>query len=118
MRKEIGPIASPDLIQWAPGLPKTRSGKIMRRILRKIAAAANGCTDREAGHLGALGLLIDGDGPGAHAAILAHLGEWPLDAMIVQPCCGVFGLIGFSGRAGREAEQLAFTDRLAPHLRR
>ncbi len=38
VRKEIGPIATPDAIQWAPGLPKTRSGKIMRRILRKIAA--------------------------------------------------------------------------------
>jgi acetyl-CoA synthetase len=38
VRKEIGPIASPDFIQWAPNLPKTRSGKIMRRILRKIAA--------------------------------------------------------------------------------
>jgi acetyl-CoA synthetase len=38
VRKEIGPIATPDVIQWAPGLPKTRSGKIMRRILRKIAA--------------------------------------------------------------------------------
>ncbi|MFZ1493914.1 MAG: acetate--CoA ligase [Candidatus Competibacter denitrificans] len=38
VRKEIGPIASPDVLQWAPGLPKTRSGKIMRRILRKIAA--------------------------------------------------------------------------------
>ena len=37
-RKEIGPTATPDVIQWAPGLPKTRSGKIMRRILRKIAA--------------------------------------------------------------------------------
>ena len=37
VRAEIGPIAKPDLIQWAPGLPKTRSGKIMRRILRKIA---------------------------------------------------------------------------------
>ena len=36
-RKEIGAIAKPDIIQWAPGLPKTRSGKIMRRILRKIA---------------------------------------------------------------------------------
>ena len=42
VRKEIGPIASPDLIQWAPGLPKTRSGKIMRRILRKIAAGEHG----------------------------------------------------------------------------
>jgi acetyl-CoA synthetase len=38
LRKEIGPIATPDVIQWAEGLPKTRSGKIMRRILRKIAA--------------------------------------------------------------------------------
>ena len=37
VRKEISPIASPDIVQWAPGLPKTRSGKIMRRILRKIA---------------------------------------------------------------------------------
>ena len=40
VRKEIGPIASPDYVQWAPGLPKTRSGKIMRRILRKIAENA------------------------------------------------------------------------------
>jgi acetyl-CoA synthetase len=38
VRKEIGALAAPDLLQWAPALPKTRSGKIMRRILRKIAA--------------------------------------------------------------------------------
>ena len=38
VRAAIGPIATPDVIQWAPSLPKTRSGKIMRRILRKIAA--------------------------------------------------------------------------------
>ena len=38
VRREIGAFAKPDVIQWAPGLPKTRSGKIMRRILRKIAA--------------------------------------------------------------------------------
>ena len=42
VRKEIGPIATPDVIHWAPGLPKTRSGKIMRRILRKIAADDTG----------------------------------------------------------------------------
>ena len=41
VRKEIGPIATPDFLQWAPGLPKTRSGKIMRRILRKIADAGS-----------------------------------------------------------------------------
>jgi acetyl-CoA synthetase len=38
VRAEIGPIAAPDVIHWAPGLPKTRSGKIMRRILRKMAS--------------------------------------------------------------------------------
>jgi acetyl-CoA synthetase len=42
VRQEIGAIAAPDLLQWAPGLPKTRSGKIMRRILRKIAADEHG----------------------------------------------------------------------------
>jgi acetyl-CoA synthetase len=52
VRKEIGPIATPDLIQWAPGLPKTRSGKIMRRILRKIA-------ENEFGSLGDTSTLAD-----------------------------------------------------------
>jgi len=52
VRKEIGPIATPDLIQWAPGLPKTRSGKIMRRILRKIA-------ENEYGSLGDTSTLAD-----------------------------------------------------------
>jgi acetyl-CoA synthetase len=52
VRKEIGPIASPDRIQFAPGLPKTRSGKIMRRILRKIA-------EDEYGNLGDISTLAD-----------------------------------------------------------
>ncbi len=52
VRGEIGPIATPDYIQWAPGLPKTRSGKIMRRILRKIAA-------NEAEQLGDISTLAD-----------------------------------------------------------
>jgi len=52
VRKEIGPIASPDVIQFAPGLPKTRSGKIMRRILRKIA-------EDEPGNLGDTSTLAD-----------------------------------------------------------
>jgi acetyl-CoA synthetase len=61
VRKEIGPIASPDVIQWAPGLPKTRSGKIMRRILRKIATG-------EYDQLGDISTLAD---PG----VVAHLVE-------------------------------------------
>jgi acetyl-CoA synthetase len=52
VRKEIGPIAQPDLIQWAPGLPKTRSGKIMRRILRKIA-------ENDPSNLGDISTLAD-----------------------------------------------------------
>ena len=52
VRKEISPIATPDFIQWAPGLPKTRSGKIMRRILRKIA-------ENEPGNLGDTTTLAD-----------------------------------------------------------
>jgi acetyl-CoA synthetase len=52
VRKEIGPIASPDMIQFAPSLPKTRSGKIMRRILRKIA-------EDEFGNLGDTSTLAD-----------------------------------------------------------
>jgi acetyl-CoA synthetase len=52
VREEIGPIATPDVIQFAPGLPKTRSGKIMRRILRKIA-------EGEFGALGDVSTLAD-----------------------------------------------------------
>jgi acetyl-CoA synthetase len=52
VRKEIGAIASPDVIQWAPSLPKTRSGKIMRRILRKIA-------ENDYGSLGDTSTLAD-----------------------------------------------------------
>jgi acetyl-CoA synthetase len=52
VRKEISPIAAPDLLQWAPSLPKTRSGKIMRRILRKIA-------ENEFGNLGDISTLAD-----------------------------------------------------------
>jgi acetyl-CoA synthetase len=52
VRNEIGPIATPDVIQFAPGLPKTRSGKIMRRILRKIA-------EGDTGSLGDISTLAD-----------------------------------------------------------
>jgi len=62
VRKEIGPIATPDFIQWAPGLPKTRSGKIMRRILRKIAGD-------EHEHLGDTSTLAD---PAVVADLIAN----------------------------------------------
>ena len=62
VRKEIGPIATPDYIQWAPGLPKTRSGKIMRRILRKVAA-------NDYGELGDTSTLAD---PGVVDDLIDH----------------------------------------------
>ena len=64
VRKDIGPIASPDVIQWAPGLPKTRSGKIMRRILRKIA-------ENDYGALGDTSTLAD---PGVVDDLIANRG--------------------------------------------
>jgi len=81
-------------------------------------AAARACpdvTEREAAHIAALGLLLEGKPAEAYRAIVHHLAEHPRDAMVAQPCIGVFGLIGFSGQPGREAEQLAFTTALAPH---
>ncbi len=65
MRKAIGPIATPDVIHWAPGLPKTRSGKIMRRILRKIA-------NKEEDQLGDISTLAD---PGVVEQLLALRGK-------------------------------------------
>ena len=62
VRQEIGPIAAPDVIQWAPGLPKTRSGKIMRRILRKIG-------ENDVSNLGDTSTLAD---PGVVDNLLAN----------------------------------------------
>lgn len=62
VRSEIGPIATPDLLQWAPGLPKTRSGKIMRRILRKIA-------ENDVASLGDISTLAD---PGVVDGLVEH----------------------------------------------
>jgi Tfp pilus assembly protein PilF len=83
--------------------------------LAAAVAVAPGVSPREASQIAALGLLIEGKGADAYRAIRAHLAEHPRDAMVAQTCMGVFGLIGFSGQPGREAEQLAFTTALAPH---
>ncbi|HJM91805.1 MAG: tetratricopeptide repeat protein [Alphaproteobacteria bacterium] len=87
-------------------------------VAEAIAAAcgvSTGLTAREAGHVAALDLLLKGHAPAAYQAIRSHMLEHPRDAMVAQTCTGVFGLIGFSGQPGREAEQLAFTAALAPH---
>ena len=73
--KDIGPIAKPDVLQWAPGLPKTRSGKIMRRILRKIA-------ENEIGSLGDTSTLAD-------PSVVDDLGEEPRPALVSRPTLGM-----------------------------
>jgi hypothetical protein len=74
-----------------------------------------GITGREKGHVAAMGMLINGQMPEGYHAIRAHVAEYPRDAMLAQTCSSVFGLIGFSGQPGREAETLAFTSFLLPH---
>jgi tetratricopeptide (TPR) repeat protein len=68
---------------------------------------------REASHIAAMGLVLDGQGPVALAAIRTHLADWPRDAMALSPCVGVFGLYGFSGANNRAAQLRALLDGLA-----
>jgi len=111
-------------VEADPNLAVAHVGIARYRILmgdRPGAAAAiqdarntTGQSEREISHTEAFGKLIDGDGPGGYKAIRAHVVDHPRDVMIAQTCTSVFGLIGFSGREGREAEQLAYTTYIAP----
>ena len=76
---------------------------------------AQGLSSRERSHIEVSALLLEGNAPAARAAVYEHVKEWPTDVMIAQMCTSVFGLIGFSGLPGREAEQLAFITTLMPH---
>ncbi|MBV8413161.1 MAG: tetratricopeptide repeat protein [Alphaproteobacteria bacterium] len=80
---------------------------------RELSAAA---TPREQSHVNALCLAIEGNPVGALEATRDHLAQYPRDAMVAAPATGVFGLIGFSGRLGREPEQVEFLEALRPHL--
>jgi tetratricopeptide (TPR) repeat protein len=90
-------------------------GAEARESMAVAKRLSDGVSKREQNHITALDLLVGGDSAGAYAAICAHLEDYPRDVMLAQPCTSVFGLIGFSGLAGREAEMLAFMRRLAPH---
>lgn len=93
----------------------TARGVEARESMAKAVALAAGASEREQSHVSAMGRLIGGDSAGALAAMRVHADHFPRDVMVIQPCTSVFGLIGFSGLPGREAEQLAFLNRLAPH---
>ncbi|MBU2534391.1 MAG: tetratricopeptide repeat protein, partial [Alphaproteobacteria bacterium] len=92
-------------------------GDVARQAMTTAAGYAEGgeLSDRERNHIRAMAHLIGGNGPAALQAMRAHVAEHPRDVLMAQPCTSVFGLIGFSGLPGREAEQLAFLNALAPH---
>ena len=84
-----------------------------KAVAGRARELASSLPHRERSHVNALATVIDGGSVAALAAVKEHLAIHPRDAMVLAPCVGVFGLIGFSGRAGREAELLALLDSLA-----
>lgn len=86
------------------------------KSMSSARALSPDCTPREQSHITIIGHLIDGKAALAYQAILKHVADDPRDALILQPCAGVFSLIAFSGRMGREAETFAFFDSLKTHL--
>lgn len=85
------------------------------QAMEKAVAQDADLTPRETSHINAMGLMFAGKGPAAYQAIRAHVEQFPQDALVAQTCSSVFGLIGFSGQPGREAEMLAFNASLMPH---
>ena len=81
-------------------------------IARNLATNAS---PREAAQIDIIGDLIEGRGPQGYQRVRDHVAQHPRDIMLAQTCAGVFGLIGFSGQSGREAEQLAYMSMLKPH---
>lgn len=81
----------------------------------ETAQGLSPATGRESGHIHVLDLLFRGQAAAARAAVHAHVADYPRDALIAQINASVFGLIGFSGAPGREADLLAYTSALAPH---
>lgn len=86
-----------------------------KAAIARAEALAKAADQRERDHVAALALLLAGRPDSARAAVKAHVRNHPRDALVAQLCTSVFGLIGFSGEAGREAELLAFTETLWPH---
>jgi Flp pilus assembly protein TadD len=84
-----------------------------RDIAARARSLAATLPHRERSHVNALATVIDAGSVAGLAAIKEHLAAYPRDAMVLAPCTGVFGLIGFSGRPGREAELLAFLEPFA-----
>ncbi|WP_426409244.1 tetratricopeptide repeat protein [Bradyrhizobium ganzhouense] len=83
--------------------------------LERALALAPATTAREQSHIAIFATILSGQGAEAVSMIAEHIKDWPRDAMALAPATGVFGLIGFSGKSGREVEQLALLEPLAKH---
>ena len=90
-------------------------GKDARAALETATNLAASATVREQQHVEILRNIVTGQVPTSFELIQEHLTDYPRDAFVLAPACGVFGTIGFSGRIDREAEQLAFLEPLATH---
>ena len=86
-----------------------------RAALAEATRRTPALSPREASHIAYFNLLFAGQPDAALAALTQHLQSWPRDAMALSTCMTPSGLIGFSGRLGREREQVAFLERVAPH---
>jgi predicted Zn-dependent protease len=86
-----------------------------KTAIGRAEALAPSADARERNHIGALALLLSGQPGAAREAVKDHVRDHPRDALAAQLCTSVFGLIGFSGETGREAELLAYTGALLPH---
>lgn len=98
-------------ISAQPVAAKEAMGKA-QALLPELAGADQA---QELSHVLVMQDLLAGQGDAAFAKIRGHIKSWPRDVLVVQPCCGVFGLIGFSGRVGREQENTDFMAALQPH---
>lgn len=83
--------------------------------INRAQALAKFSDKREQQHIACLSFLLSGQPDKAKASVLEHIREYPRDALVAQLCTSIFGLIGFSGKVGREAELLAYTSALLPH---
>ena len=123
----LGPVAAFDrAVEADPDFALAHLGRARALQLRGDMAAARealavatrlrpAMTEREAGQLGFFQLMLAGQGDAAVRAAKQHLKGFPRDVMVLSPCTSVFGLIGFSGRAGREREQIELLEWMAPH---
>ena len=111
--------ADPDFALGFAGLARGKQYGGDMAGAREAIATAQELSDntnlREQSHINAFSLMINGKGPLAYSAIRQHVESYPRDALIAQTCSSVFGLIGFSGKPGREAEMLAYNAALMPH---